>query len=46
MGWLANNSSENAEFNKRIILNWKDNEGNTELHILVSKDETQASSLH
>ncbi|KAK4591671.1 hypothetical protein RGQ29_016202 [Quercus rubra] len=34
-GWLANNSSENAEFNKRTVLNWQDNEGNTVLHILA-----------
>ncbi|KAL4601334.1 hypothetical protein ACB092_11G265200 [Castanea dentata] len=34
MGWLAINSFEPSEFNKRTILNWKDNEGNTVLHIL------------
>nr|POE50932.1 ankyrin repeat-containing protein bda1 [Quercus suber] len=46
MGWLAINSSETVEFNKRTILIWKDNESNTVLHILVSKNQNQASSLH
>ncbi|KAL4601351.1 hypothetical protein ACB092_11G266900 [Castanea dentata] len=41
MGWLAIYSSKTAEFNKRTVLNWKDNEGNTVLHILVSKNQTQ-----
>ncbi|KAL4601332.1 hypothetical protein ACB092_11G265000 [Castanea dentata] len=40
--WLANNSSENAEFNQRKVLNWKDNKGNTVLHILASKNEIEA----
>ncbi|KAM4082619.1 hypothetical protein ACJW30_11G189000 [Castanea mollissima] len=42
VGWLANSSSENAEFNKRTVLNWQDNEGNTVLHILASTNQTQA----
>ncbi|XP_050284395.1 ankyrin repeat-containing protein BDA1-like [Quercus robur] len=42
VGWLANNSSKNAEFNERKFLNWQDNEGNTVLHILVSKNQTKA----
>ena len=46
IGWLANNSSENVGFNKRTVLNWKDNEGNTVLHILVSKNQTQVGSFH
>ena len=46
VGWLANNSSENAKFNKRKVLKWWDNEGNTVLHILVSKNQTQVNSLH
>ena len=46
MGWLANNSSNNAKFNQRTAPNWKDNEGNTMLHILVSKNQTQVNSLH
>ncbi|XP_075646268.1 uncharacterized protein LOC142617348 isoform X2 [Castanea sativa] len=42
VGWLANSSFENAEFNKRTVLNWKDNEGKTVLHILASTNQTQA----
>ncbi|XP_075646262.1 uncharacterized protein LOC142617344 [Castanea sativa] len=40
--WLANNSSENAEFNQRKVLNWEDNKGNTVLHILASKNKIEA----
>ncbi|KAL0006606.1 hypothetical protein SO802_008108 [Lithocarpus litseifolius] len=40
VGWLANNSSKIAKFNQRRVLNWKENEGNTVLHILVSKNQT------
>ena len=46
MGWLERNYSKNASFNEKVVLNWKDNEGNTVLHIAVSKNQTQASSLH
>ena len=46
MGWLANNSFENAKFNQRTASNRKDNEENIALHILVSKKQTQASFLH
>ncbi|KAL4601338.1 hypothetical protein ACB092_11G265600 [Castanea dentata] len=41
VGWLANNSSKNAEFNQRKVLNWQNNKGNNVLHILVSKNQTQ-----
>ncbi len=43
--WLVSNCSKNASFYERTILNWKDEEGNTILHIAVSKNQTQASSL-
>ncbi|XP_030961990.1 ankyrin repeat-containing protein BDA1-like [Quercus lobata] len=42
VGWLGSNWSEKASFYERAILNWKDDEGNTILHIAVSKNETQA----
>ncbi|KAK7858633.1 hypothetical protein CFP56_011567 [Quercus suber] len=38
----ANFFLENDEINYSRVLNWQDNEGNTVLHILVSKNETQA----
>uniref|UniRef100_A0A7N2LCA0 Ankyrin repeat-containing protein n=1 Tax=Quercus lobata TaxID=97700 RepID=A0A7N2LCA0_QUELO len=44
--WLAINCSENDQFNERKVLGWRDNEGNTVLHIAVSEKKTQASSLH
>ena len=40
--WLRKNKSENA----REILNRQDEEGNTVLHVAVSKNQTEASSLH
>ncbi|KAK7835448.1 ankyrin repeat-containing protein bda1 [Quercus suber] len=46
MRWLARNCTKIDKFNVRTTLNWKDNEGNTVLHIAVSKNQTQASSLH
>ena len=45
VGWLGSNWSKKASFYERAILNWKDDEGNTVLHIAVSKNETQASTL-
>ena len=39
--WLRKNKSENA----REILNRQDGEGNTVLHVAVSKNQTEASSL-
>ena len=43
--WLVRNWFKNALLNKDPILNWKDSEGNTMLHIAISKNKTQASSL-
>ena len=44
--WLGVIAYKNAKSYQRTILNWKDDEGNTVLHIAVSKNQTQASSLH
>ena len=46
--WLGRNCSKNASFNEKAIFNWEDDDGNTVLHIAVSKIETQVSfmSLH
>ena len=44
--WLGVIVYENAKLYQRTVLNWKDDEGNTVLHIAVSKNQTQASSLH
>ena len=46
VGWLKRNWSNDASFYGREILNWKDKDGNTLLHIAASKNMTQASSLH
>ena len=43
--WLGVIIYKNAKLYQRTVLNWKDNEGNTVLHIAVSKNKTQASSL-
>nr|POE74475.1 ankyrin repeat-containing protein bda1 [Quercus suber] len=43
-GWLASSWSQNASDYERKILNWKDEEGNTVLHIAVSKKQTEAVS--
>ena len=40
VGWLQKNKSENA----REILNRRDEEGNTVLHVAVSKNQTKATS--
>ncbi|XP_030938333.1 ankyrin repeat-containing protein BDA1-like [Quercus lobata] len=42
VGWLASNWSQNALDYERKILNWKDEKGNTVLHIAISKNQTQA----
>ncbi|KAL4634560.1 hypothetical protein ACB092_04G208900 [Castanea dentata] len=42
VGWLASSWSQNALDYERKILNWKDEEGNTVLHIAVSKKQTEA----
>ena len=46
VGWLRQNRSKNAMFWERKVLNWKDDEGNTILHVAVSKNQPKASSLH
>ena len=43
--WLGVIVYENAKLYQRTVLNWKDDEGNTVLHIAVSKNQSQASSL-
>ena len=43
--WLASNWSQNALDIERKILNWKDEDGNTVLHIAVSKNQIEVSSL-
>ena len=44
--WLGLNEYKNVELHQRFVLNKKDNEGNTVLHIAVSKNQTEVSSLH
>ena len=43
---LGLNVYKNAKLHQRFVLNKKDNEGNTALHIAVSKNQTEVSSLH
>ena len=43
--WLGVIVYENAKLYQRTVLNWKDDEGNTVLHIAVSKNQSEASSL-
>ena len=45
VGWLGRYFFKNASLNVKKVLDQKDNKGNTVLHITVSKNETQASSL-
>ena len=45
MTWLGVIVYKNAKLYQRTVLNWKDDEDNTMLHIAVSKNQTQASSL-
>ena len=40
------NVYKNDELHQRFVLNKKDNEDNTMLHIAVSKNQTEVSSLH
>nr|POF06420.1 ankyrin repeat-containing protein bda1 [Quercus suber] len=40
--WLGVNVYKNAKSYQRTVLNWKDDEGNTVLHVAVSKDQSQA----
>ena len=46
VGWLRQNRSRNSLFWERKVLNWKDGEGNTVLHVAISKNQPQACSLH
>ena len=46
VGWLGQNKTKNARIWERTILNWKDEEGNTVLHIAVSNNQHQESFLH
>ncbi|KAM4084528.1 hypothetical protein ACB094_08G139100 [Castanea mollissima] len=41
VGWLRQGRSKNSMFWERKVLNWKDGEGNTVLHIAISKDQAQ-----
>ena len=43
--WLGVIIYKNAKLYQWTVLNWKDDEGNIVLHIAVSKNQTQASSL-
>ena len=45
VGWLGRNFFKNSSSNVKAILDQKDDEGNTVLHITVSKNPTQVSSL-
>ena len=45
VGWLERNFFRNTSINGVLVLNQKNDEGNTVLHIVVSKCETQASFL-
>lgn len=45
VGWLGSNWSKKAYAYEMKILKWRDEEGNTLLHVAVSKNQTQASSL-
>nr|XP_023894192.1 ankyrin repeat-containing protein BDA1-like [Quercus suber] len=44
--WLRKNWSQNTILWESEVLNWKDEEGNTALHIAVSKNQPKASPLH
>ena len=46
VGWLKRSCFKNAASYERNVLNAWDQEGNTVLHIAVSKNQTEASSLH
>jgi len=45
IGRLQRTNIEEASFWEQTLLNWKDEEGNTVLHIAVSNNQPQASSL-
>ncbi|XP_050277423.1 ankyrin repeat-containing protein BDA1-like isoform X2 [Quercus robur] len=42
VGWLKKNRCKNSMFWERKVLNWKDGEGNTVLHVAISKNQPQA----
>ncbi|XP_023922311.1 ankyrin repeat-containing protein BDA1 [Quercus suber] len=44
VGWLRQNMSKNAMFWETKVLNWKDDEGNTVLHVALSKNHPKAVS--
>ena len=46
VGWLRQNRSKNSMFWERKVLNWKDEDGNTVLHVAISENQPQACSLH
>ncbi|KAC0356738.1 hypothetical protein FH972_027097 [Carpinus fangiana] len=46
VGWLRRAWFKNAAFLERTILNWRDVDDNTVLHIAASKNQLQASSFH
>ena len=46
VGWLKRSWFKNASSYERKVLNAWDQEGNTVLHIAVSKNQTEASSFH
>ena len=46
VGWLEDNRFKNASSYERKFLNWKDEKGDTILHIAVSQNQTQVTSLH
>ncbi|KAL4611997.1 hypothetical protein ACB092_08G166500 [Castanea dentata] len=45
VGWLRKNWTEKSIFWERTVLNWKDKEGDTVLHVAVTKNQTQAVEL-
>ena len=46
LGWLRRAWFRNASLWEKKLLNWQDEKGNTLLHIAVSKNQPQVSSLH
>jgi ankyrin repeat protein len=46
VGWLQRAWFKKASFVEQTILNWRDMNGNTVLHIVASKNQLQASSFH
>ena len=44
--WIRQKRSKNSIFWERKILNWKNEKGNTVLHIAISKNQPEVSCLH